>query len=69
MAKFVGSLMRDYLLFAVPPTLLPPSGHEAALKGAPVARRCLLLPSFTRGNAALRAAVGLPAVAPTAEGK
>ena len=69
MAKFVGSLMRDYLLFAVPPTLLPPSSHEAAVEGAPVAGRGLLLPSFARGNAAAGAAVRLPAVAPSAEGK
>ena len=69
MAKFVGSLMRDYLFFAVPPTLLPPSSHEATFEGVPVVRRGLLLPLFTHGSPAARAAVALPAVAPRAECK
>lgn len=68
MAKFVGSLMRDYLLFAISLTLLAPSGHLAAREGAPVAIGGFLLPLLANRRAAERLAVRLPPIASRAEG-
>ncbi len=67
MAKFVATLMRDYLLFAVSPTLLTLRGHEAGGEGASVAGGGGFLEASPGGGAAKWAAVELAAVASWAE--
>jgi hypothetical protein len=69
MAKFVGSLMRDYLLFAISPTLLASCSHPAGREGAPVVVSGLLLSLLADDAAAARPAVPLPPVASRAERK
>ncbi len=69
MAKFVGSLMRDYLLHAISPTLLAPRGHPAARGAAPVVVSDFLLSLLADDAAAARPAVPLPPVASRAKRK